>query len=266
MFFFSLLLCRRDRLSSPSDCGYFSQTKPAPHALHHQIFRFSGPSVASARRLLVLYVCKYKHILTIQCHEICKLFLTLNLSILCLSPLSITTPRCQGNIEINISRDSPMSMTPESLRLFETFLDTVNRLFFRVALWGNVMKNLTSIPPDTVTFRKGSTTLIFNTGQAKLDLHKVLSALRQIFPTCTDGYKTFIQWQVYLLINSWYHASTSWTEAKLLDEIQTKVLRVFFLAIHSHLYSFALRFLVLQTHATSYSFYSVLKYTRRKTW
>jgi hypothetical protein len=121
-------------------------------------------------------------------------------------------------------------------------------------------KNLTSIPSDTVTFRKGSTTLIFNTGQAKLDLHKVLSALRQIFPTCTDGYKTFIQWQVYLLINSWYHASTSWTEAKLLDEIQTKVLRVFFLAIHGHLYSFALRFLFLQTHATSYSFYSVLLY------
>jgi hypothetical protein len=28
-----------------------------------------------------------------------------------------------------------------------------------------------------------------------------------------------------------------------LDEIQTKVLRVFLLAIHSHLYSFALRFL-----------------------
>jgi len=30
-------------------------------------------------------------------------------------------------------------------------------------------------------------------------------------------------------------------EAEFLDEIQTKVLRVFLLAIHSHLYSFALR-------------------------
>jgi hypothetical protein len=40
-----------------------------------------------------------------------------------------------------------------------------------------------------------------------------------------------------------------------LDEIQTKVFRVSFLAIHSHRYSFALRFLFLQTHATSYSFY-----------
>jgi hypothetical protein len=41
-----------------------------------------------------------------------------------------------------------------------------------------------------------------------------------------------------------------------LDEIQTIVFRVFLLAIHNHLYSFALRFLFLQTHATSYSFYS----------
>ncbi len=46
-----------------------------------------------------------------------------------------------------------------------------------------------------------------------------------------------------------------------MDEIQTNVLRIFLLAIHSHLYSFALRFLFLQTHATSYSFYSQLVYT-----
>jgi hypothetical protein len=46
-------------------------------------------------------------------------------------------------------------------------------------------------------------------------------------------------------------------EAEFLYEIQTKVLRVlrvFLLVIHSHLDSFALRFLFLQTHATSYSF------------
>ncbi len=35
-----------------------------------------------------------------------------------------------------------------------------------------------------------------------------------------------------------------------MDKIQTKILRVFLVAIHNHLYSFALRFLFLQTHAT----------------
>jgi hypothetical protein len=44
-------------------------------------------------------------------------------------------------------------------------------------------------------------------------------------------------------------------EAEFLTEIQTKGLRVFLLAIHSHLYSFALRFLFLQTfYASSYIF------------
>ncbi len=42
-------------------------------------------------------------------------------------------------------------------------------------------------------------------------------------------------------------------EAQFLDEIQAKV---FLLVIHGHLCSFALRFLFLQTHATSYSFFS----------
>ncbi len=59
-------------------------------------------------------------------------------------------------------------------------------------------------------------------------------------------------------------------EAEFLEEIQTKVLRVFLLAIHSHFYSFALRFLFLQIHATSYSFYSLVTVhcegERRKTW
>jgi hypothetical protein len=45
-------------------------------------------------------------------------------------------------------------------------------------------------------------------------------------------------------------------EAEFLDEIQTKILRVYLLAIYRNLYSFALRFLLLQTHATSYRFYS----------
>jgi hypothetical protein len=47
-------------------------------------------------------------------------------------------------------------------------------------------------------------------------------------------------------------------EVEFLGEIKTKV---FLLAIQSHLYSFALRYLFLQTHATSYSFYSALLYT-----
>ncbi len=63
--------------------------------------------------------------------------------------------------------------------------------------------------------------------------------------------------------------SNQCTEAEFLDGIQTKVLRVFLLAIHSHLYSFALRYLFLQTHTTSYVklMYSVhCKGERRKTW
>jgi hypothetical protein len=44
-------------------------------------------------------------------------------------------------------------------------------------------------------------------------------------------------------------------EAEFLDVIVAKVLIVFLLALHSHLYSFAMRFLFLQTHATSYSFH-----------
>ncbi len=43
-------------------------------------------------------------------------------------------------------------------------------------------------------------------------------------------------------------------EAEFLDEIQRKVLEVFLLAILSHLYNLALRFIFLQTHTTSYSF------------
>jgi hypothetical protein len=50
-------------------------------------------------------------------------------------------------------------------------------------------------------------------------------------------------------------------EVEFLDILHTKVLRVFLLAIRSHLFSFAWRFLFLQTHATSYSFCSVLLYT-----
>jgi hypothetical protein len=55
---------------------------------------------------------------------------------------------------------------------------------------------------------------------------------------------TSSQWPLaYHALRSQY---TVCTEAKFLDKIQTKVLRVFLLAIHSHLESFALRFLFLQ--------------------
>ncbi len=50
-------------------------------------------------------------------------------------------------------------------------------------------------------------------------------------------------------------------EAEFFIEIQTKVLRVFLPAFHIVLCSFAFRLLILQTHATSYSFYSQLLYT-----
>jgi len=50
------------------------------------------------------------------------------------------------------------------------------------------------------------------------------------------------------------------TEAEFLGAIQRKVFRFFLLYIQSHLYSFALGFLFLQTYATSYSFYCVLLY------
>jgi hypothetical protein len=53
-------------------------------------------------------------------------------------------------------------------------------------------------------------------------------------------------------------------EAEFLDGISKKVFRVFLLAVQGHLYSFALRFIFLQTHATSYSFYSVLLYTEKE--
>jgi hypothetical protein len=43
-------------------------------------------------------------------------------------------------------------------------------------------------------------------------------------------------------------------EDEFLDEILTKVLKVFLFVIHSLLYSFALRFLVLKIHTISYNF------------
>ncbi len=58
-----------------------------------------------------------------------------------------------------------------------------------------------------------------------------------------DGSKS--KWKQSALCN-FFASSVSFTRIEgFLDEIQTKVLRIFLLAIHSHLYSFALRFLFL---------------------
>jgi hypothetical protein len=53
------------------------------------------------------------------------------------------------------------------------------------------------------------------------------------------------------------------TEAEFLCEIQTKDLRVFHLAIHSHIYSCNLRFTYLHTHTNSYVFLQTLMYFYR---
>ncbi len=63
--------------------------------------------------------------------------------------------------------------------------------------------------------------------------------------------------EIFTCSRLWFYCpflSSNWPETEFLAKIQTKFLRVFLLAIHSHLYSFALRFLFLQTHATSYIF------------
>jgi hypothetical protein len=56
----------------------------------------------------------------------------------------------------------------------------------------------------------------------------------------------------------WSLRPNSWTKSR------QKIFRAFLLAIHSHLYRFALRYLFLQTHATSYSFYNALLYTLKE--
>ncbi len=74
-----------------------------------------------------------------------------------------------------------------------------------------------------------------------------------LVPSCTAlAALCFQRWPVLLC-----------TEAEFLDEIQTNVLTVFLLVIHNQLYCFVLRFVFLQTHATSYSF---CKGERKKTW
>jgi hypothetical protein len=45
----------------------------------------------------------------------------------------------------------------------------------------------------------------------------------------------------------------------ILGQNPDKSLRVFLFTIHSHLYSYALKFIFLQTLATSYSFYSAVQ-------
>jgi hypothetical protein len=59
---------------------------------------------------------------------------------------------------------------------------------------------------------------------------------------------------VELFLTVWINTESlkqqkTFTEVEFLNEIQIKVFRVFLLAIHSHQYSCAVRFLFLQTHA-----------------
>jgi hypothetical protein len=54
------------------------------------------------------------------------------------------------------------------------------------------------------------------------------------------------------------------TRGRILGLNPDKSLNSFAPAIHSHLYSFALRFLFLQTHAISYSLYSLLYNVKEK--
>jgi hypothetical protein len=81
-------------------------------------------------------------------------------------------------------------------------------------------------------------------------------------------FKTFFSRCLQSTIISFFFFTGS-TKAVFLDEIQTKVLRVFLLAIHSHLYIFPWDFYFLKTHETSYSFCSSVtvhcKGERRKT-
>ncbi len=70
--------------------------------------------------------------------------------------------------------------------------------------------------------------------------------------------------QVLPKLHVHYHLLGLFYRGRISDEIQTKVLRVFFLAIHSHLCSFALRFLFLPTHATSYNFYSSVTVSQKR--
>jgi hypothetical protein len=81
-------------------------------------------------------------------------------------------------------------------------------------------------------------------------------------------FKTFFARNLQATIISFLFFKGS-TVPEFLDEIQTKDLSFFLFAIHSHLYTFSLRFLFLQNHATSYSFCSSVtvhfKGERRKT-
>jgi hypothetical protein len=54
------------------------------------------------------------------------------------------------------------------------------------------------------------------------------------------------------------------SRGRILERNPDKSQRVFRLAIQSHVYIFALKIIFLQTHATSYGFYSVLLYTVKK--
>ncbi len=96
------------------------------------------------------------------------------------------------------------------------------------------------------------------------------TAHSQVRVNCTDKSKDIRRnGQQSDLMPSSQHTGYRDSLESVLVEFQTKVVRVFLLAIHNRLYSFALKFLFLQIHATSYNFQSSVtvhcKGERRKT-
>ena len=80
---------------------------------------------------------------------------------------------------------------------------------------------------------------------------------RKIFPIFVSVLWVSCNWKSTTVQRTRLVPKWNWCwqpKAKFLDEIQTEIFRVFLLAIHSLLYSSALRFLFLQTHTISYVF------------
>jgi hypothetical protein len=87
-----------------------------------------------------------------------------------------------------------------------------------------------------------------------LPINRFTLARTPFRPPPTSNVCLLITRSTKLIIGSFLGRLPSSPEAKFLDEIQTKGFSS--LLIHCHVYSFALRFLFLQTHATSYYFYT----------
>ena len=114
------------------------------------------------------------------------------------------------------------------------------------------MAGAINFPNSIFTLWKNSDTKC-HTYERFLDSRSLNRSCIPLHPLCIDSSSAVIEIQVTQQSTLRYGEKT-FPVAEFLVEIQTKVLRVFLLVIHSHLYSFPLRFLFLQTHETSYSF------------